>query len=78
MMCDITSNPDADHCKQHMAASDRQHDFSTSGNVSGRFACAGGVSNPSAACAETTPPGDPENWKSIGYLAQVLMQRTDR
>ena len=34
--------------------------------------------NPSAASAETTPLGDPENWKSINYLAQVLMQRTDR
>ena len=77
-MCAILNNRDADQRKRHKATSDRQNDFSTSGNVSERFACAGGVSNPNAASAETTPPGDPENWKSIGYLAQVLMQRTDR
>jgi len=77
-MCAILNNRDADQRKRHEATSDRQNDFSTSGDVSERFACAGGVSNPKAASAETTPPGDPENWKSIGYLAQVLMLRADR
>ena len=77
-MCHTLNNLYADNRKRLMAASGRQQGFSTIGDVSERLECKQDLSNPNAASAETTLPSGPENWKSIGCLAQVLMRRADR